>query len=980
MAGSRRGRLSPRRPAGRAQRRHVSVLFCDLAQSVELASRIDPEDMRDVVHAYLNAFAARIEAEGGFIARYTGDGIMAYFGYPLAREGDPARAVRAALAVAAAAGELAPPHGHRLAVRCGVATGLTVVGDLLGEGAAAERGVFGTPPNLAARLQAVARAGETVICAATGRMVSGLFALEQTDTLELKGFAGAQSAFRVLGRIDAFDPLAIRLAPSRAPFVGRSPEMATLERAWRRACGGQTTFVALTGEAGIGKSRLVYEFQRTLSGTPHFWFEAASDASRTGEAYGVARRLVIDPSRANRLSEARLRELLTLAGIPPETGLPLIAPFIGLGAAASAPAAEDRRRALNDLLVQWIIARTRHRPCVIVIEDVQWADPSTLDLLRNLAGLKLSQPLLVIISARDRNDPALRLPAKLLAVDLKGLDDIAIGGIVRRLAERNLKPARIAALIRRSDGNPLFAEELSLQSTSEASVSAVPETLIGLLTARLDAAGEAAGVARVASVLGRTFDVAVLARLARRRASAIAGSLGALAQAGLMVRSGDTAEFRHALIHEAAYLSLLKEDRRSLHRRAAALMRKASRGDAAARHWRAAGESRHAVDAFRDVARAHVADHSYGEAALAYRAALETLGETPVTAARDMEELELSSALTSVLQITEGYAAPSAVAAAQHARVLAERLGDGSRLFRQITAEWAAASSAGNYAEARELASRAVPLAEANGAPDMLGSAYMMLMTAVYRTGALAQGEAVFRAGQRHFRSAGFLRQAGALPQTFGNAAVNAWLLGEEAMARKRNARVIAYGAKAATPYLRAFAHYMVAMQYVLMDEPALAIEKGSDAMAISDREGFPQFAATSRIVVGRALAMEGRRDGIAMLRAGIDRMAINRSRNGQTMYLTWLAQSEAEAGAMRMAGDAAKAALTINPAERFFRPEVLRVSALVAPPDAARGVLLEAISLADSMGSAWQASRARADLAALDARGVAKRAVRRKA
>lgn len=956
------------------------MLICDLAQSVDLAARVDPEDMRDVVHAYLNAFAARIEAAGGFIARYMGDGVMAYFGYPLAREGDPARAVRAALAVAAAAADLTPPHGHRMAVRCGVATGLTVIGDLIGEGAASERGAFGTAPNLAARLQSAAGPGETMICPLTAKMTEGLFALAPTGALELKGFAEPQTAFRVRSALETTGPVAARLAPLMTPFAGRTQEMAKLERAWRRASRGRTTLVALSGEAGIGKSRLVLEFQRTLKNTPHFWFEASGDSSLSDEAYGVARRLILAPARAGKMPPERLRNLLAEAGLPVETSLSLIAPLIGLGATGAesqVPAAEDRRRALNDILLKWLIARSAVRPSIVVIEDLQWVDPSTLDILRMVAATLPRAPLLVLLSVRDADDATLNLREPLQRIRLEGLDDAAIGGIVRRLAG-DLKPGRIAALVRRSDGNPLFAEALSLQTAAGAGDGAVPDTLIGLLTARLDAAGEAAHVARMASVLGRSFDPAVLARLARRSPAEIERSLAILSETGLVVRAESAVQFRHALIHEAAYLSLLKEDRRSLHRRAARLLlRAAPRDTEVARHWRAAGESRRAVDAFRAAARAHVSNHAYGEAALAYRAALETLGEIQPSGARDHEELELCSALTGALQIAEGYSAAASVASAQRARELAERIGDSPRLLKQITAEWAAASSAGDYTTARELAARAMPLAEATGASDMLGSAHMMLMTAVYRTGALAEGEAVFRAGARHFRTAAFLRQAGALPQTFGNAAVNAWLLGHETAARQRNSRVVAYGAKAGTPYLRAFAHYMASMQHVLMDEPAEAEAFGRDAMTISDTEGFPQFAATARIVLGRALAMQGRRrDGIALLRAGIDRMAINRSRNGLTMYLTWLAQSEAEAGNVRAARTAAETALALNPGERFFRAETLRVCALVSPPDQARLVLREAIELAGAIHAAWQESRARADLAAIDAG----RAVRRKA
>ena len=965
--GTAQRRQGSRITTGSAQRRQVTVLFCDLVRSAELTERLDPEDMRDVLHAYLNAFAQQIETAGGFIARYMGDGIMAYFGYPLARDGDPARAVRAALAVCEAARALEPPHGHRLSVRCGVATGLTVIGDLVGKGAASERGAIGSALNLAARLQAVAEPGEAVICASTARFTDGIFTLSPIEGLELKGFAKPETAFAVSGSWGASAPLASRLAHRHSPLAGRAEELKRLVAAWRRSKSGRLVFVPVIGEAGIGKSRLIYELQRAIAPDRHQWFEAAADPSLDGAAYEIARRLILSSvGSVNALTHERIESLLEHAGVRIEGALSLVADFLGVAndAAIGALSAEDRRRRLNLILVSWLLALAKETPAVVVIEDLQWADPSSLELLQALLATRAAAPLLVIGSSRAMLPWLARATPATQAIRLDRLPDAAIGSIVARVAGPDLADEGARALVRRSDGNPFFAEELAAHLvTVPLRTRALPETLIGLLTARLDATGTAATLARIASVLGPSFDPEVLRRLARLPARKVREELTVLERAELMMPRGDQHAFRHALIHEAAYASLLKDDRRSLHRRAATLVAKAGApADVVARHWREAGDFRRAADAYRALGRKYVAESAHGEAARAYRAALDVLSEMPPSAARDVEEMELSSALTNALQITDGYSAPAAANAAAHARALAERLGDSGRLFNQVASEWMAASSAGDYARARELAARAMPLASAGGETETLGTAYMIQMTTAYRVGALSEGEAAYRAGLPHFRASSFLRRPGALPQTVGNAAVNAWLMGHAGAARQRNAQVIAHGTKAKTPYVRAFAYYMAAMTLVLMEDADEAARLASEAMTISDADGFPQFAATSRIVLGRARVMQGRRRaGLALMKDGLCRMAVNQSKNGQTMYLTWLAQSHLEARDLVAARAASETALGVNPSERFFRAETLRVHALCSATPAERATYLaEALALARAIGSGWAEARIR--------------------
>ncbi len=972
-AESRRASLRP--GVSGAQRRQVTVLFCDLASSAELASRIDPEDMRDVLHAYLNAFAARIESAGGFIARYMGDGLMAYFGYPLTREGDPARAVRAALEVIDTARTLDPPHGHRLSVRCGIATGLAVIGDLVGKGAASERGVVGSAPNLAARLQAEATPGEVVIDAMTARLTGRQLITRELGPLTLKGFVAPEHAYAVNGVRSGGSHSSQRGAGDLPPMIGRAREAARLEAAWRRALAGKTTVVSVIGEPGLGKSRLIEEFRHALAAQSHNWFQAGGDPTLQGQAYGVASRIVRArlPANANDSPSLFAREL-ERAGLPPDRAALLMRTLGGdippEDANSSPLDAEDRRRSLNTLLVDWTIARARRKPTVIAIEDLHWADPSSVEVLGEVIAARPDVPLLIVTTSRDDVSAVRRVSTALQYIRLQRLTDAEIALVATNAADRPMTETRLSSIVARAEGNPLFAEELTAHLGDDPRrTGAIPETLTGLLTARLDATGPAAGLARIAAALGREFNAALLARVARSSTHTVNAALEALTHAGLLTRDGEIYSFRHALIREAAYASLVKADRHTLHRRAAQMLSRSSSAPhlAIARHWREAGEMRRAVDAYRDTARSYTAESSHAEAAQAYRAALDILADLPPSQARDREEMDLLSALANALQITDGYAAPAPSEVAARARSLAERIGDSAKMFTQLSAAWMAASSAGDYRFARELVGRAMPLAQAVGTPETLGTAYMMQMTTAYRVGALAEGEAAFRSGASVFRNPAFTRRPGAVPQVFGNAAVNAWLIGLASPARQRTARVLSHRVRDATPYARAFSGYMAAMQLVLMEDAEGAADLARDAMIVSDTEGFPQFSATSRIVLGRALVMSGqRRKGIDLMTDGLARMEANGSRNGMTMYLTWLAQSHLEGRGKEIARVLCEKALTLNPSERFYRPETLRISGLAHNARSAadaRRMLRDAVDMAEAIGSPWQSERARAAL-----------------
>jgi class 3 adenylate cyclase/tetratricopeptide (TPR) repeat protein len=972
---------SPALPA--AQRRQLTILFCDLVGSTRLATELDPEDMQDLLRGFLDACRDQIEATGGFVAKYMGDGVLAYFGFPDAHEDDAARALHAALNIVAAVGRLRTPHGSALAVRSGIATGLAVVGAPLGTGAAAELAVIGDTPNLAARLQTLALANQIVISDRTRELVTGVFEVERLPRTTLKGFDTNRPAWRVIGTSAAPSRFGQRRDRGLTPMVDRTEEVAMIIAAWRQAAAERGGVVGVFGPAGVGKSRLVYEAHRVIARTPHVAVTGAgvpifANSPFHAIAQMLRRRLrVLGGATADGL-EAMLRR----AGIARDPALPLLAEMLGIAlpetAAPLAMRADARRSALIEALVALVDTGAAGWPTLLVIEDLQWLDPSSLSLLARLAEGAVARRLLILFTARDRS-PGLEL-ATTLRIDLAGLgaDDMrALLGAVAVPLHRST----IDSVIGRSAGIPLFAEELAALvatqdndalvaaqdgrapvTTREGSAGAlVPATLSDLLMARLGGLGAALPLVQTAAVLGTECQRDLLARVAHLEAAAIDTVIARLIAAELIEPHPAKFVFRHSLVRDAAYEALLRRDRRSLHARAAAVIAAefagllAEQPDVVAHHLTEAG-SADAVEAWLGAGRAMAARSAYLEAERAFNRGLGLLDRVPV-ASRNAVELRLQSELAVVAQINHGYSAEVTVAAATRARNLAEIDGDIARQLDNTAWQWGAASSAGDYATAGRLAGQVMRLARAQALPEGLATAHMIALTSRYRVGHLLAAEEAFEHGREHFELPAFVARPGAIEQTFGNAAIVAWLLGDHDEARRRLDPVLRLAATVEQPYRQAMAAFMAALALTIFGAFDEARRAALLATEISDAHGFPQYTLGARIILGRAEAGLGRAEaGAALLRGGIAAMAGTRLGAAITLYLTWLAAVE------QMIGDTAAAtmtidrALTANPLERFYRSESLRVRAALAlaagDHAAATAAAAEAVATARAMGA----------------------------
>ena len=566
--------------AGRdAERRPVAVMFCDLVGSTDLAMRLDAEDWRNLVNAYLEEASSAVTSFGGHVLKKLGDGLMALFGYPRAEENDAERAVRAALAIQRGLGELSARNTRsgepELAVRIGIDAGPVVV-EPGGE-------VYGDTPNIAARVQALAAPGAVMVTARVQRQVAGLFVAEDRGAHALKGAPEPMTLFRIV-RASGGRRLAAR---ALTPLVGREEELDLLRRRWKRAARGEGQFVQIVGEPGIGKSRLVAEFRLRLGETPHTWNEfSSSQLLQNTPLHPIAewgrQRFGAETSSARRLAD--LESTLRLIGFDASEYAPLLAPLVDIPlteerAARLAPK-ELRRRQLA-ALTAWVLAGARSQPVVVAVEDLQWADATSLDLMQALVERGRTEPLFIIATARPEFRPPWSLRSHHSIISLSPLGRADVARMVGELAARRALDKEVVERVsERTGGVPLFVEEVTrllLERGEEGGAHVIPPTLQQSLAARLDRLGQAREVAQVGAVLGRSFSYTLLRDVAGLAEASLQTSLERLADANLVfVESAPPLaiyRFKHALIQDAAYDSLLKSRRQALHRRAAEVLR-----------------------------------------------------------------------------------------------------------------------------------------------------------------------------------------------------------------------------------------------------------------------------------------------------------------------------------------------------------------------------------------------------------------------
>lgn len=923
-------------------------MFCDLVNSTTLFAQFDPEEVSELLRLYSRCCAATIENAGGFVAQFQGDGVLGYFGYTHASESDAERAVRASLELVERLPNLRAAVPARLQIRIGISTGLTVVGDPSGEGTRLEQGAVGETLHIAARLQTLASPNWIVIAESTRRLIGRLFVCRDMGKLAIKGIEEPVQTWRVLKPRPLTSHSKLRRDPLLTQIVGRDAEIDTLLETWQPVVAGECHCVSIVGEAGIGKSRLITEFRHRMVREGHIWLEGGGAQFFGNTPFYVVTQMVkraLDPAgRASPVEfQSKLKRALEEAGLAASETLPLLVEMLGLPTPDPliplSVAPSERRNRLFSIILDWIHGSAPGRPLILVLEDLHWIDPSSLELVGYVLERIKTLPVLVLLSMRPGFCPPWHIPIQLY---LDRLPDDALRQIIIKIGSATdpLTNEDVTRVVQRAEGVPLYGIELARLVGKQPKLGRyrnIPDSLSDLLTARLDQLGSAKGVAQAAAVIGGEVPLQVLGEVAQLSISQIRPRLATLKNHGVLYEEGTFPKlaygFTHSLLRDAAYDALLRDRRRQLHRRAAIALSGYSaaitgwRAERLAYHWTNAGEIELAISAWQQAGDSAGASKAFMEAEQAYRNAISALIRLPPSQTRDATELVLQSSLADALRMTRGYSARETIDTTARARELADRSGDRAQQFLQMWGEWTAASSGGDHATAIGLADRFYRLALADGSFDSLAHAHMIQMTSRYRIGDLLGAEDHFTTGERFFALADFRRRPSVIAQTYGNAARISWILGKGSTAQRRIDHALIVARENDSPYDLAYAQYMAAIHAVLIGSFDLAADLAKSSIRLSDQYKFPQFAAISRIALGRAQAGLGfAGEGVTLIREGLAGMAGTSARVAMTLYKTWLAEAYVCDGSFDEALAAAEDALETNSQELFFRPETMRL------------------------------------------------------
>jgi class 3 adenylate cyclase/predicted ATPase len=696
-----------------AERRQLTVVFCDLVGSTELASRLDPEDLREVVAAYQRAVAEVVVGFDGFVAKYMGDGVLAYFGYPRAHEDDAEHAVRAGLGVIDAVRRL-DVESVKLQARVGIATGLVVVGDLIGEGSAREQSVVGETPNLAARLQALAEPNAVVIAADTHRLVGNLFEYRDLGAFEVKGLAAPMPTWQVLHPSSVASRFEALRGSSLTRLVGRDEEIDLLIRLWERTKAGEGQVVLVSGEPGLGKSRIAAALEERLHVEPHFRQRYFCSPYRQDSALypfieQIGRAAAIAPTDPPASKLEKLETLLARGSLSDED-VAFLADLVSLPGSERHPlpnlSPQRKKERTLEALMRRLEGLAHRQPVVMIFEDAHWIDPTSRELLDLTVERVRNLSVLLIVTFRPEFNPLWSHEPHVATLVLNRLDRRDRAALVTQIAGKALPDDVIAQIVERTDGVPLFVEELTknilesglLREEDDRYVLegplpplAIPTTLHASLAARLDRLASVRHIAQIGAAFGRWFRYSSLRAVCGLPEDELQTSLTRLVASELVFQTGTPPDavytFKHALVQEAAHGSLLRDTRQQLHGQIAEALEAHfpelmdSEPELFARHYVEAGLVEKSVLYWGKAARRSAARSAMAEAATQYQKGLVQLTLLSDDFARRRQELEFYAALGAVLQAVKGFAAPETGHAYARAHELWKQLGSPSEFL-----------------------------------------------------------------------------------------------------------------------------------------------------------------------------------------------------------------------------------------------------------------------------------------------------------
>jgi class 3 adenylate cyclase/predicted ATPase len=887
---------------GQAERRQLTVLFCDLVGYTALSEKLDPEELRRVVRAYQQVCSDEVRRNEGHVAQYLGDGVLIYFGYPVAHEDNAQRAVRTALATLAGveglSKELQQENGLDLSVRVGIHTGEVVVGEV-GAGDARAQLAVGETPNLAARAQSVAEPNTVVITADTHHLVVPYFTFQDFGVHSLKGITRPVQLYQVMGETGAHTRMQAAATLGVTPLVGRERENQHLLECWQRAKSGNAQVVLLSGEPGIGKSRMIEELKGHLASETYSLLECFCTVYQQNTAFApflhlLRRAFGIQREDSPQAKLAKLRTAMEHVGLVSEEGIALIAPLVGVPPEAGYTPPDVsplRQRQLTlETLTNWLMKSAEQSPVLCIVEDLHWADPSSLELLGLvLSGLR-THPLLVLLTFR----PEFRSPWPAH----EGMHDMALTGLtpeqVTALAthvahNRTLPTAVLTEVVKRTDGVPLFVEEMtrmllesgflkaangSYELSGPLPARAIPVTVQDSLMARLDRLGSAKTLAQLGATIGRDFRHDVLQAVAEEGEVALERDLGLLLDANMVTRDGLPPEvtytFRHALIQDAAYQSLLKSTRQQYHQRIARVLAEhfpeiaETQPELLAQHFTAAGFNQQAVGYWHKAGQRAMERSANLEAINHFRKGLELLAGVPETAERVQQELMLQLSLGMPLLATTGYASPDVGAIFSRAREICLQIGGVPQLAPVLYGLWAFYLVRCESETAREIASELLALAEKAQDRDLLLEAHTVQGITDFwidcdlsaaRTH-LEQAASLYDLERHYSHALTYFQDPGVA--SLANLTFVLWIQGypDQALKRTHQARRLARDRGHAYSLAYSFAWEAPLRQFYRTVREAR--EVAEEGIAFCTQKGFPLWLVNGTIVRNWALVQQG--------------------------------------------------------------------------------------------------------------------------
>jgi predicted ATPase/class 3 adenylate cyclase len=965
-----------------AERRQVTVMFADLVGSTALSTRMDPEDLREVISAYRKCVAETVRHLGGFVSQYLGDGVLIFFGYPQAHEDDAERAVRAALQLVAAVGDL-KTHAP-LQTRVGIATGLVVVGEMSDAGGLRERGIVGETPNLAARLQNSAEPNQVVIADNTRRLLGNIFELKDLGSKHLKGVAEGIRAWAVLQPSAVASRFEAMHAALLTELVGREEEIGLLLRRWARAKSGEGQVVLLSGEPGIGKSRLTAALLEQIGREPYTRLRYFCSPHHVNSAFypiishleRVAR-LAYNDSLQTKLD--KLDRVLAQTSASKEDAA-LYAEMLSLPNDGRYPALqltpEQRRHRTLETLWTQVEVLARQNPVLMVFEDAHWSDPTSLEALsramNRIAGLRI----LLIITFRPEFDPPLIGRPHVTALTLNRLAEREVSVMIDCVVGGKPLPASVRReIIERTDGVPLFVEEITravveAESAAKHAIAAiqsaaaeVPASLHASLMARLDRLGPAKEVAQIGAAIGREFSHALLSAVAQKPEAQLNSAIEALLAAGLVFRQGTPPDviylFKHVLVQDAAHNTLLREPRRALHARIAATLESQfadvveRQPELLARHCTEAGLIEKAAPLWGRAGQRSLDRSALLEAMEQITRALDQISALPVaTPTLRREQIKLQVALMTPLIHVKGYAAPETTAAAERARVLIEQAEaineppeDPLLLFSVLYSFWVASFVAFNGKVMRELAAQFQSLAKQHGAAIPLMVGHRNMGVSLLHTGDFVEAQAEFDRALDLFDPAQHRHLGTRFGQDVGVAlsfyrSLTHWSLGYPKRALADADRAIKEAREIDQAASLMAALTLTSLTHIHCGNYALANAQLDEAIKLASEKGALFWKAGGILVKGCLLAESGKAlDAVHTIASGISEWRETGTTVWVPTFLCYLAKAHAELGQYDEAGRSIDEAMTTLQAssESWYEADVNRIAGEIAlrSPDA---------------------------------------------